>query len=589
MGDFPIPDEVADALRGGREAYLRHQYDEAEVADQEALRLSVEANNAAGIARATRLIGLCAYRAGDVGRSAEWLERARAAAREATCELEELLTCNHLGATYRKLGRLDEAHDVFCWALEHAPPRTQLEARARLTGNYGAFLDHLGEQQAAGEHYARYEELLGLIDDPVRLANARGLVSRAHRLRGDYPTALVKAEDERRLGAEASHTVREGRGWLHIAQAQACIGDLASAEQAFEHAEGLLAHGGDIRTPIEIATARGRFYLENGRLHEAHEQVSCAQSRLAALSSEEHEHRAHVAQLAAEVATEAGLHGEALWHLSKALEYQLIRFEPIADPRLHRLTQNRRRELAVLAARLVREAGVVDRAPDELKHVQQLLLRLATSKLEEPAPDREAVLDWRGRVRERALQRWDCLLPGVFRGLPEESRSDLILADVVSQGPVGDLARSVFLIFATIERELRQRVIEPLCPTDRPTRASRKSGSKLRRIYVDDRPPGLGEMVEAILEGPQGFSNDDPRVQLERRLPAEHGLGALSLLQRELSGVDGATVASPLKHRNAIAHGTPLELRRTDADAVRRLLTLGPGAVLGMVTGVRVG
>jgi hypothetical protein len=127
----------------------------------------------------------------------------------------------------------------------------------------------LGEAQAAAEHYARYEELLGLLDDPGRLANARGLVSRATRLRGDLATALAKAEDERRLGVQVKQPLREGRGWMHMAQAHAAAGDNPQAEHAFAEAAALLADGGDVRTPIEIATARGRFYLGIGRIHDA--------------------------------------------------------------------------------------------------------------------------------------------------------------------------------------------------------------------------------------------------------------------------------------------------------------------------------
>lgn len=586
MDERDIPEDVRAALERGRAAYREQRYADAEREDGEAQARAIRAGSAAGEIRATRLLGLCAYRRGALVRSAEQLEEARERARGAEWVSEELLACNHLGATYRKLGRLEAADRVFREALERANPRDFLEARARLLGNYGAFLDDLGDERAAAEMYARHEELLGLLDDPGRLANARGLVSRASRMRGDVAQAEAKAQDEIRLGGRARSPLREGRGWLHLAQARAEAGGAADADAAFRAAAALIGGSGEPRVRVELALAQGRFLLGAGRLQEADEAVSRARTAIEDLSDQEDEHRARVYTLAAEVAGAAGLHGEALWYLERALEAQLRRFEPIADPALRRLTVGRRRELLALAHRLTEEAGLVERGPDELRRVDALLARLGDPPIPHDPPLAEPMDRWRARVREEATRRWSRLLPGAFTDLSESTRSDLLLADVVAQGPVGDLSRSLFLILTTIERELRDRLLVPLRQGAALSRGGR-TGSRLRRLLADDRPPGLGEMLVAFLESPSSFADDDPLRALRARLSQSTALDTFARLREGVTSVDGHALPSPHELRNRIAHGEPWAESRTAADAVRRALTLGPGAPLGRILHLR--
>lgn len=593
MSEFSVPEQVADALTRGRCAYVAQEFLAAKAADREALELAELAGSQPGAARANRLLGLCSYRLGEIEASAVFLEQALKITGEIGWESERLLVCNHLGATYRQLGRLDDAENTLRDAIERADPRTHLEARARLMGSYGAFLDDLGDSQAAAEHYARYEELLGLLDDPGRLANARGLVSRVTRLRGDLTTALLKAEEERRLGAESGLPVREGRGWMHIAQVHEARGDSAEAERAFVEADALLCRG-DVRAPIEIATVRGRFLLGQGQLHEAYKQVERSLQALEVLSPGEHRHRARVYLLAAEVTAEAGLHGEALWYLAKTLESELARFEPIASDKLRQRTKRRREQLSQHARRLIEEVNVVERTPEEVVHVEELLRRLGTDAPRQATPGLEPIGAWRQRVRSGAATRWERLLPGVFTGLSEQSKTDLILADIVSQGPVGDLSRSVFLLFTILERELRSRVLDPLRKELSPGHKPPENSSVLHRLLVEKRPVGIGEVVDAILQSPQGFADSDPRVVLARWTttrgePQEERLtAALQTLQQKIKRVDGVEVDRPLAHRNAIAHGRSSVLPRVDADAIRRVLTLGAGAVLVTTTAIPV-
>lgn len=219
----------------------------------------------------------------------------------------------------------------------------------------------------------------------------------------------------------------------------------------------------------------------------------------------------------------------------------------------------------------------------ELARVDQLLARLGADAPGTREPASEAITAWQGRVRERAAERWRRLLPD-FALVGDATRGDLVLADVVSLGPVGDLSRSLLLLFSAIERKLRERLLIPL-------RGASSWGDKRRSklaAVLDrvDHPAGLGAILGALQEPAAGYPTSDPRMVLARTLPAG-SLSGLFDLQMELTGVDGTAVGKPLDQRNAIAHGRGVGLPRIGADAIRRLLTLGPRPVLATVIGIK--
>ncbi len=572
MNELSLPESTSAALAKARTAYLAGDFAGAERANGEALVAAEAAGSAEGAVRARRYLGLCAYRRGENELSARLLEEVAVEAGGLRWADEELLVSNHLGATYRKLGRLDDADRVFREALLRADARHHLVARTRLLGSYGAFLDDLGDASAAGEQYARHEELLSLLDDPGRLANAHGLVSRAARERGDLPTAEAKAREEIRLGALAKLALREGRGWMHLAQALAAQGDADSAASAFAAADALLATAGDIRAPIGVACARARFFLGSGRLQASHEEVLRASGALGALGPTEHEHRARVSEVAAEVASAAGLHGEALWHMGNSLDSQLARFEPIADVRLRGLTRGRRDQLAILARRLLGEAGAVERGMDESERVEALLLRLGDFRPSRDAVE-ESVSAWRTRVRREAEQRWSRLLPVGWGALPPGVREELVLSDVLSAGPVGDLSRGLFLLFTVVERVIRERLVQAPGFV-----SSLKPSSALGKLARRTRPAGLGEMLAAILDTTEPGEASAIRSALRRNFGAATVLEALRALREPTKRVDGAPLLPPVQWRNEVAHGGRWDLTRLDGDAVRRGMTLGASA-----------
>ena len=578
-----LPSDVVEALRRGRDAFWSGDFPRSEAADRQGLALAEAASSVHGQARALRYLGVCQYGSADLVASESSLRRALNLAESVDWVSEALRIHNHLGATLRKLGRLDEADTLFRSALERADPLGYPIERARLWGSYGAFLDSLGDDRAAAECYARYEELTAQQNTPGQLANARGLVSRSARLRGDLQTALDKARDQVRLGGIAKSPVRIRRGWLHVAEGYAAAGKAVEAEAAFDTADAVEGDG-DLRAPVDLAVARGEFLLDRNRIREADVQVARALQLVSRLRAED-EHQVRVLDLATRVASEAGLHGEALWYLGEALAAQLRRFEPIRDPRLKGFTQNQRAQMIALAGRLQHEAGLVGRDAEEQSRVEELVERLGNDAPIAQPPARETVVDWQSRIRDRATLRWQHLVPSYVE-LGDATRGDLVLADVVSQGPVSDLARSLLLLLSTIERELRERVVSVFAPA---REASGRPRSRLAKIVNRAKyPAGLGEMVGALLERPDGFRDDDPRAMIARVIPDDI-LSGLAVLEGTVTDVSGASVGIPIDERNAIAHGRGVALPRVGADAIRRVLTLGERPVLQLVCGLRLG
>lgn len=522
-----------------------------------ALDLARGLRDPAGEARVLRLYGAAAYDHLQVERSEALLREARTRAEEGGWESETLLAMNHLGATLRKRGKLDQAARVFEEGLARAHPRDFHFERARLMGNYGALMDDLGDLGGAAELYGRYEELLGLLPDPPldRLANAHGLVSRVYRQRGDFDRALVKAQSEQRLGEQSGDAYREARGWQHIAQAQADLGDVAAAEQSYLQATDVLKRSSYLRAHLSLAHAHGRFYLGLGRLHQAQAMVDRAVQQLRSLSAEEDEHRAKVAQLAAEVAAAAGLHGEALWHLREALEAQVRRYENLSAPELLRRTRGRREELARLGEQLSREAAQVNRDESELEPVRELLGKLGVGPAT-PVPP-EDVTSWRERIGEVSRERWAKLLPAT---LTKSTRTDLVLADLLSHGQVGDLPRSLFLILATLERELRERVYK----------VPRTSETHRSESVPGPERWGLVRLVDGL---------DASGVE------AQVVLCVKRVLEQPVA-LSGPVPITASQLRNDVAHGRLPDLSRVEADAIRRMLVLGEDAVLPRVVGL---
>lgn len=540
MSSERVSANVAVILERGREAYVAGRFDEAMSANEDAHQRANAGNDPRGSARALRFMGLCAYRLGDGERSRELLTRAHEAARRLGWTSESLLVANHLGATLRRLGRLDEADAVFKGALAQATGVEFVIERARLLGNYGAFHDDLGDARAAGEYYARYEELVELVGDQGRLANARGLTSRSAWLRGDFALALAKAHDEVQLGRSTGQPVREARGHGHVARALASLGREDEARAAFERALVMLAERGDAREVARAAVSRGEFELGAGRIHDADVFATRARESIETLGGREHEVRARVEALAARVASAAGLHGEALDRFSECAELMLERFEAINDERLKGYTAARRRELAQVAEGLDRECATVGRTADELERVRALIVRLRHEQ--SPSHRAESVEEWQRRVREESSARWRRILPESFTKLPPRTTGDLTLVDIISHGAVGDLPGSVLLLFTILEREMQARLrAKPL---------------------VDVR--GLREVIQHFKKRPdvpKGFSTT---LESQRAFP---GLAGRSLIDV----------------RNALAHGREIPRTRVALDAVRRALTLGDDAPLRVV------
>ena len=571
MTAFEVHHEVAGLLREAREAYVAGNYRRAESLDAAAKERAGSLGCVAGVVRAQRLLGLCSYRLGEAQTSVARLEEALAAAERLDWVAEGLLVRNHLGASLRKTGDLERAHEVLHRGLEAARGREFLAIRARLLGSMGALLDDLGDLDAAADHYARYQELLWLTDDAARQANAAGLVGRVQRLRGNHGAALASARDERRLGRVAGVAVREARGALHEAQALVGLGQHDEAEQALDLAERLIREKGDPRNLVRLLGARAEAARARGDLLTADRFCTSAWRDLAdAGLGREAETRARQAEMSAQVSSALGLHGEALWHLGVALEGHLERYGSIKSEGVASLTRHRRAQLRTLATALLDEEGSVERSTAEHARVLELVQRLdsvagASSSVERGTRN---LADWRSEIRSESSKRWGRVFGDDVERLHSETRADLVLVDVLAHGPVGDLARSLFLLFSSLEREFFLRVFDPLRGIG-PERL-RVKAKKSREVLKARNPPSLGQMCEFVEEESPALIGSRPDIGRHWESIVDAGR-ALSAAPMCLDGVEGRP---PRKLRNAIAHGRGTALERLEADAIRRAVIL---------------
>ena len=573
-----VQEKVRELLEGARSAYIQGGYAAAEGLNKRALVAARELDCRAGEVRALRYFGLCAYRLGEAERSVLRLRDALAAAEALGWMSEQLLVRNHLGASLRKAGDLQQAHDVLAQGLEIALGAEFLMERIRLLGNMGALCDDLGDLDAAADFYGRYQELLGLTGDVSRQANAAGLNSRVQRLRGRHDDALKSARLEKQLGSQVQNTVRASRGALHEAQVLSASGRHAEAREALDAAQRLLADRGDGRHVVRLAGARARACLDAGEIFEADAHARAGwEALLQAGLDRELEMTARLSEISADVSSAAGLHGEALWYVGKALDAHLERFESISSESLRDLTRGRRGQLCAMAERLLAEEGSVGRASDETERVRSLMDRLSAYDETPPVPH-GALLDvkrWRSELEEVSTVRWRAMLGAGIDQLGAGTRGDLVLSDLLGHGPVGDLPRSLFLLLTALERELYQRVFKPL---GRLLPDRLLSQSSYRVLRGSDRPPAMGGMLHFLAHTPESPIQESVAVDAWRRLRA-----LAQQLDLASNSLDGKATLTPMALRNAIAHGRETRLSRLQADRIRRVLSLGVDAPLRVV------
>jgi tetratricopeptide (TPR) repeat protein len=590
--------EIEECLAQGRKLFQCHDWLAAIGAAQRALAIAIAGSDARAIAVCQRFVGQCEYRRG----GAEALARAESHYREAiriAHTLDDtrlrLVVSNHLGSTLRDLGRHDEAYDLFRGALREAVGGELVAVRARLLGNLGALLEELGQREGAADCYARYEELVEHVGDTRRLANARGLAGRAALLRGDLDEAEWRFGEELRIGQALDEKRRRSSAHKHLAELAVAhlarapttereedVRWSALAEKSFADAWANNAPNDDKKHRVSIGLSQALFLRQRGQLSEAHRVLSAAHTLATELDHAVLQSK--VEQTRAIVCGDVGLHGEALWYLSKAAQRRVALIRGLKNERVRAMAQPWLDDLRATARDLWAEAFRVPRGAAERDQITALFTDVGAALGEDyrPLVPRIEVdpWDWHDALREQSVRRWRAILGADFSRLHGDSQGDLVLADVTYHGAVDDLARSAHLLAVTMERELRERVVVPIrrvvdAHTGEPSMKS------YRKTYtVGPHPaPTLSTMLQMV-----GAAVEEPvRAHFERAFGRERlaQLVAAASRIRRVTSVSGGEI-DLIDARNAVAHGRPSASRldRVAVDAFKRTLTLEAPVVL---------
>lgn len=429
-----------------------------------------------------RFGGVCAYRREWYDKSRGLLENARKRAIDGELHLQQLHIANHLGATLRRLGRLDDSLTVFREALDSVRLPRDLEVKARLLGSLGALYDEIGYEDGADDCYARYEELIELLvsigdsDDLARLANARALAARSALRRGDLVAAKKKHDEELDFAQKSQDQMRLRAAIFHQAKISLNLGLEAlrnhqdptayfrDSEEALLAARGMFEK---IKDRVRLADSWHHW----ARLCDARGQWADAYTgwkQAWSLGKETKQlYRQGESTLAlARFCQRWALHGESLYWFRLAAQIHCQQYEPLKQSkRIAKLAQVRIADLEAVARGIAEEARNVEREEHEAKEIGDLVKTITGKTMAALCDDKpiKPVHVWQKEMREQSLERWKQLIsPEKFTLLYHESQRDLISADVLYHSVVDELPRSALLIAIVAEREMRERIFVPL-------------------------------------------------------------------------------------------------------------------------------
>jgi tetratricopeptide (TPR) repeat protein len=557
---------LSPALRqrydGARALYIAAKHRESLALNQELRDQSRAESCTFGQILGLRFMGLCCYRLGELPESEGYFRQAIALANEGG-EIEQVfLIENHLAATIRSAGRLDDAHHLLEEGLKRAKLPQYLHAHARFMGNLGALYDELGQRERADDCYARFEVLAEVLGNKDRLANARGLAARAAELRGDLELAEEKYGQERALALEVNTPLRIISATIHGARMAARRESFEEADKQFREALTLTADVPSDKRRVDALAAYGDFLRTRRDLIGAHRHLKEAEKLC-----REPEKSANVKHSLALVCREARLFGESLEYLMRSVEERFRLYEPLR--RVRSMAQKRLAELRDLTDEVVHDAFFVARSDDERDRILKLVERVHGA--DAPAEYRKQLDDGAGAssfdrpnvLREKAAASWRTLLPrGDFDRLGESTKHFLVVAEISYSSAVDDFGRTVHLLAVAVERELRERIFDPV-------QAHLGPSKKPKKWMLNE----ILEHVDRIVSDPK----PSPFVEKAREL-----LGSqVSLMERI---ADLRQTIAPLRGaggvlrevRNAVAHGeaSSLRLDRLLVDAFKRALAL---------------
>lgn len=537
-----------------------------------------------------RFMGLCHHRLAELDEAVARFEEAIALAEQLGAGALELvlLIKNHLANTLRQHGRLEEAHTLLRESLRQAPLPEFLHAHGRLIGSLGALLDQVGQRSASDDCYARFEVLSRMRDNPHRLANAVSLAARAAELRGDFAAAEEKYEEEARLAAILVDPLRVTSAILHGAWMAWRRNDPDRAACGFNEALGRA----DLSTAKRQADALelyARFLHERGDLIGARRHYLRAKD-----GSRDLEKLASVDHGLALVCHAAGLYGESLEYLSRAIDSRARLYAPLRS--LKSLVAPRWEELKQLTDDVVREAFRVARSEAEQARLATLIDKVhGEGTWESYAHNIQKSAGrpvWEHREQLRAGSRaiWErLLLPGCFSDFTSLSQGLLERAELSYSSAVDDLGRSAHLLALVIEHELRDRIFEPAqrrfvgaagIHKSSNTHGkfvgiakARRDGTKPDRWTLGDMFRSLNELVSPPPELHPRDLLHRLRADLNQFTPQIERIHAAS---HDIVALDGKRLKL-LDVRNAVAHGDDQPLDRLQVDAIKRHLALDAG------------
>lgn len=603
--NIDLPRPLEELRQVAKQSARESDYDKAY---EHNLRLAEQSRSMAwalGEVIGLRFAGVCEYRRERYAESKALLEQAVELARAGDFHQQQLHLANHLGATLRRLGRFEEALDTLRSALDQVRLPEDLEAKARLLGNLGAFYDEIGNEQGADDCYARYEELIEVLvhsgdaDDGARLANARALSARAALRRRDLDTAKKKHDAEFSLAKKSGDKLRQRDAAFHRGKIQLELALHAQKNDQDPHVyfKEAAAAFDDAHERIERDKHRARMadlLHHRGRLCEARGQWAEAYGawRQAWSTGRECNHlyrQAESSRALARFCQRWALHGESLYWFREAARIHYKQYAPLAkSTRIAGLAHARVAELHDVATKLADESRRVERENDESDEINKLVKDVTGKAIADLAAATafESVHAWQKRVREESRTRWkELLTPARFEQLEPQSRDDLVMADMLYHGIVDELPRSALLIAIVVERELRERLFVPLHKA-----YPHRTGEKLS--WRRGRPPATVEylnqndadnvpignqfrMLREILRG----STDDMALRFarERTRPLHETLKKIAHLNGDVKPLGGAP--TPVRFasiRNEAAHGSERAARldRMTVDALKRRLLL---------------
>jgi tetratricopeptide (TPR) repeat protein len=558
-----LPPDLQDLYENAKKAYKLPDHRVALNINRQLHERSILAQYTPGEIIGQRFMGLCHYRLSELEASKECFESALARAKESGEVEQQLLIRNHLAATLRRMGHLQEAFDLLESSLEMAPLKEHPHAHARLLGSLGALFDELGQRAAADDCYARFEVLSRFLNNEHRLANAVGLAARAAELRGDLDIAEKKYREEADLAKDVHDPLRTIAAMVHHARMAEHRGRTEEAEQLFQEAltaARVIAHEKRYTDALE---AYGKFLYARHKLPAAHRLL-----REALNTSPEPEKQANVNHSLALVCRDAGLYGESLFYLMRSVNARAELYKPLRD--LKRLAQTRLNELKGLTKELVDEAFQVARSPEVEAKLAALVNKVHADATAWDtyinSPDHRPVdPPWKRhqQLKDSSRATWtERLLPGDFAKLSDQSQDLLQRAERSYSSTIDDLGRSAHLLVLVLECELKQRLFPPW---------------KANALWT------LSDMLHALQGVVSPTIPQDPKLDKRlTRLQRAHIMNHRAVAERicealtPIQPLEGETL-DLIEVRNGIAHGDDeilASLGRLQVDAIKRHLAL---------------